>query len=143
METRPAKNKGKAAKPQPKQEKNKQAQPVRPPAPEPEAGNEHWFPWGKVAFALLLIAFGFAMWGSFHPESEEHTGRPVAQPAVNQSLTTPEPRALQNVSADPRGSGRPRADDPDRDHARRNFARNLRSGRVRRNSEPFRMDLLW
>jgi transcriptional regulator with XRE-family HTH domain len=107
VETRPAKNKGKAAKPQPKQEKNKQAQPVRQPSPEPEADNEHWFPWGKVAFALLLIAFGFAMWGSFHSESEEHTGRPVAQPAVNQSLTTPEPRALQNVSADPPAAAGP------------------------------------
>ncbi len=105
VETKPPKHKGKAARVQARQEKKeekekkiKRPEPAHQPAPQAEAGNEHWFPWGKVAFALLLIAFGFAMWGSFHRDTEEHTSQPIAQPAVNQSVVTPVPPALQNVS---------------------------------------------
>jgi cytoskeletal protein RodZ len=101
VEAKPPKPKSKGAKRQSRQEKKKQPEPVRHPEAEPDASNEHWFPWGRVAFALLLIAFGFAMWGSFHRESEEHTSQPVAQSAVNQSVIAPEPQALQNVNTEP------------------------------------------
>lgn len=99
VETKPPKYKTKPAKVQAKQEKKKQAPLVR--IPEPEASEEHWFPWGKLAFALLLIAFGFAMWGSFHRESDEHTTQPVSQPAVNQSGVSPEPLAAAPAETAP------------------------------------------
>jgi len=101
IETRPARIKVKhAARQKQHAEKKKEAKPAPQPVPEVETGRGDWFPWGKLAFVLLLIAFGFAMWGSFHTPSEEHTSQPEPKPSINQSIGTPEPTALQNVSSD-------------------------------------------
>jgi Helix-turn-helix domain/Domain of unknown function (DUF4115) len=77
------------------QEKKTPVQPTKVAAPvlAPVATDEHWFPWGKVAFALLLIAFGFAMWGSFHREAEDRTSPPAPPPVASQSAVVPVPQA--------------------------------------------------
>ena len=83
-----------------KQDTEKKKEPKPAPQPESETSRGDWFPWGKLAFVLLLIAFGFAMWGSFHNPTEEHTSQPVAKPAINQSIGTPESKPLLNVSTE-------------------------------------------
>jgi transcriptional regulator with XRE-family HTH domain len=101
IETKPAKIKVKhAARQKQHAEEKKEPKPAPLPLPEVETSRGDWFPWGKLAFVLLLIAFGFAMWGSFHTPSEEHTSQPAPKPSINQSIGTPEPKPLQNVSAD-------------------------------------------
>ena len=101
IETKPAKIKGKhAARQNQLTEKKKEPKPAPQPVPEVETSRGDWFPWGKLAFVLLLIAFGFAMWGSFHTPSEEHTSQPAPKPSINQSIGTPDPKPLQNVSTD-------------------------------------------
>jgi hypothetical protein len=76
-------------------EKKKPVQPAKVAAPvlAPVVSDAHWFPWGKVAFALLLIAFGFAMWGSFHRDVEDHNGPPAPPPVASQSSVVPVPLA--------------------------------------------------
>lgn len=101
VENKPAKVKVKhAARQKQHTEKKKEPKPATQPVPEAETSRGDWFPWGKLAFVLLLIAFGFAMWGSFHTQSEEHTSQPAPKPSINQSIGTPDPKPLQNVSAD-------------------------------------------
>ncbi|HEX4486073.1 MAG TPA: RodZ domain-containing protein [Terriglobales bacterium] len=84
-------------------EKKKSVQPAKVAAPvlAPVATDEHWFPWGKVAFALLLIAFGFAMWGSFHRDVEDHNGPPAPPPVASQSAAVPVPQAAVPAIAAP------------------------------------------
>jgi cytoskeleton protein RodZ len=115
VEARPSRNKNKAARAQARQENRKKevreekkpVQPVRmsPPVLAPVVDDDHWFPWGKVAFALLLIAFGFAMWGSFHRESEERMIQPAPPPVASQSAVIPiPPPAVPETASDPSGS---------------------------------------
>lgn len=101
LESKHAKAKAKhAAKQDLQPEKKKPPKPAHPPVPETESSRGDWFPWGKLAFALLLIAFGFAMWGSFHHSSEEHTRQPAGKPVINQSIGPPEQKLFENVSAE-------------------------------------------
>jgi cytoskeletal protein RodZ len=101
IETKPPKIKVKpAARQKQHTEKKEEPKPAPHPVLEVETSRGDWFPWGKLAFVLLLIAFGFAMWGSFHTPSEEHTSQPEPKPSINQSIGIPEPKPLQNLSAD-------------------------------------------
>jgi hypothetical protein len=101
--------KAQLAQPKPapiKKEAKSTAKPAkRPPArdeneaPLPRLSPAERIPWGRLAFALLLIAFGFAIWGSFARESEEeHSTHPVATPA-GKPVTGGDSKTLQNVSA--------------------------------------------
>ncbi len=102
--TQPAQIKPSQIKPaQIKKEAKSVAKPAkRPPArvenetPLPGLSPAERIPWGRLAFALLLIAFGFAIWGSFARESEQQSPRPVATPASKP--LTGDSKTLQNVS---------------------------------------------
>jgi cytoskeleton protein RodZ len=100
---RASKHKGKKAKARtesqqqkPQAEKKKEPKPVTQPLPEPANGNG--MPWGKVAFALLVIAFGLAVWGSFQREPEKHTMQPAPQAVPEQTQTIAPAGTVENVS---------------------------------------------
>jgi cytoskeletal protein RodZ len=121
IEVRPPRNKNRAARAQARQEirdkekekeKKKAVQPLRvaPPTLAPAVSDEHWFPWGKVAFALLLIAFGFAMWGSFHREVEDRISRPAPLPVTSQQSVSPAPAESAPASSPDASTATPTPD---------------------------------
>jgi len=62
-------------------------------------------PWGKLAFGLLVVAFAFALWGSFSRQPWEprkpHTEKPAAvEPAVKPAVHKSEP-ANEGTSESP------------------------------------------
>jgi cytoskeleton protein RodZ len=106
-------SKPKLAEPPPQKEKRVEVKAQAPKAakqrpakvdqvpPRPSVSPVERIPWGRLAFALLLIAFGVAIWGSFEREPEEqHISRPVESP-VAKPVSSADPKVSQTPSATP------------------------------------------
>ncbi len=72
---------------------------VRVPESKRKSRDGDGIPWGIVAVALLLLAFGFALWG-FHSREKRAPSVPAPPPATNESSTAvPQKAAAEPVPA--------------------------------------------
>jgi cytoskeleton protein RodZ len=76
-----------ASQPQPQPESSVE---LMPPAPKPEEENHPAaeIPWGALALALLVIAFGFAAWGFYSREESAKPARVVSSPVHDRKTPT-------------------------------------------------------
>ena len=69
---------------------------VRVPESKRKGRDSDGIPWGIVALVLLILAFGFALWG-FHSREKQVPSLPVPSPVTSESSTA----APQKASAEP------------------------------------------
>jgi cytoskeleton protein RodZ len=98
----------------PSQPEAQQASAIELPPPKPEGENHPAaeIPWGGLAFALLVIAFGFATWGFYSREKSTKPARVVSS-SVHDRKT---PSASQGTAAPSAATASPQPAAPESTH---------------------------